>query len=337
MRNKKVIATGSRTASGPYTLDGVLAKPAPVASALLASSATELTTWHRRLAHVSPRAIDSLSQSDHVTGLSTNGIAERVNSTIFEGVLSFFQQFQAPKDLRGPLSIWRGKRVRVDHLRVWGCRAWHTITHGRAKLDARAIPLVFVEYDGNTAAYLLFEPRSGRIIRLRYARFVKHKFPSANSAPTAAAPTAAGEALIFTSANLRVNARPALQVADPAPSTPAPTRFRHVDVRRPVHVRALVSSTPPASPPPAAQDPPSSPDPLDFLSDPFLLDVIALAAAAGNSLSASDDAFALPTSDPRSQAEAVRDVDADSWRQGEHNKFTLLRHEYGVYHIIDRD
>ncbi|GAA5883820.1 hypothetical protein JCM3774_005812 [Rhodotorula dairenensis] len=37
-----------------------------------------------------------------------------------------------------PLAVWRGKPVRVDMLRVWGGRAYHAITNGRAKLDDKA-------------------------------------------------------------------------------------------------------------------------------------------------------------------------------------------------------
>ncbi|GEM12842.1 hypothetical protein Rt10032_c28g6859 [Rhodotorula toruloides] len=110
----------------------------------------------------------------------SNGVAERVNRSIVEGIVSLLAQAGAPKALWAealqafvfvknrsphaalsgnvPLAVWRNRPARVDMLRTWGCRAWHTVTNGRSKLDDRAIPLIFVGYDGDTAAYRLFDP-----------------------------------------------------------------------------------------------------------------------------------------------------------------------------------
>ena len=104
-----------------------------------------------------------------------NSVAERINRIIVKGLISLLNQAQAPKALCAetllsfvfvrnrlphaalgggvPLAVWRGKPVRVNMLRVWGCRAYHTITNGRANLDNKAVPLVFIGYDGDTAAY----------------------------------------------------------------------------------------------------------------------------------------------------------------------------------------
>ncbi|GAA5869503.1 hypothetical protein JCM3774_001470 [Rhodotorula dairenensis] len=110
----------------------------------------------------------------------SNGVAQRINRTIVEGLISLLDQSHAPKNLWAeallafvfvknrsphaalsggvPLAVWRSKPVRVDMLRVWGCRAYHTVTNGRAKLDNKAIPLIFVGYEGDSAAYRLFDP-----------------------------------------------------------------------------------------------------------------------------------------------------------------------------------
>jgi hypothetical protein len=40
-------------------------------------------------------------------------------------------------------------------------RAYHTVTNGRTKLDDKPVPLVFIGYDGNTAAYLPRQTASG--------------------------------------------------------------------------------------------------------------------------------------------------------------------------------
>ncbi|GAA6007927.1 uncharacterized protein JCM10292_000445 [Rhodotorula paludigena] len=170
----------------------------------------------------------------------TNGVAKR--DLWAEALAAFFdvknRSPHAALNGRVPLSVWRGKPVCIDHLRFWGCQAWRTITHGCAKLDARAVPLIFVGYDGDTAAYRLFEPSRGRTIRSQVAR------PGAIDAGARSAAS---------------RGRPVASGSNSLPS------------RR---------------------------------------DVAALAAAARDSLSASDDACTLPTSDPRSHAGAVRDVDA---------------------------
>ena len=122
-----------------------------------------------------------------------NGVAERIKRTIVKGLISLLNQAKAPKALwaeallsfvfvfaknpsphaalgRGvPLAVWRGKPVRVDMLRVWGCRAYHTVTNGRAKLDDKAVPLVFIGCDGDTAAYRLFDPATRKTVRSRDA------------------------------------------------------------------------------------------------------------------------------------------------------------------------
>ncbi|GAA5892179.1 hypothetical protein JCM16303_003860, partial [Sporobolomyces ruberrimus] len=124
----------------------------------------------------------------------SNGVAERVNRTIVEGLISLLSQAGAPKDLwaealqafvfvknrsphaaldgKVPLSVWRDCPVSVLMLRVWGCGAWHTVTNDRSKLDDKAIPLVFVGYDGDTTAYRLFDPETRKMIRSRDTRFV---------------------------------------------------------------------------------------------------------------------------------------------------------------------
>ncbi|GAA5920781.1 hypothetical protein JCM5296_001754, partial [Sporobolomyces johnsonii] len=75
-RNGAVVATGTRTKGSLYLLDGVVATPpsSQGALALLAStSSPELTTLHRRFAHLSERALRTLAQSGQVTGLRVEG------------------------------------------------------------------------------------------------------------------------------------------------------------------------------------------------------------------------------------------------------------------------
>ncbi|GAA5967612.1 hypothetical protein JCM8115_007001 [Rhodotorula mucilaginosa] len=250
-----------------------------------------------------------------------------------------------------PLTVWRGKPVRVDMLRVWGCRAYHTVINGRAKLDDKAVPLVFIGYDGDTAAYRLFDPASRKTVRSRDARLVEDEFPFAAATPSTAQslpqPTPAPDDLIILASSQAPSA-----ANDATPQTPA--RAPPVVPRPPVRAAQAreVVVTPP--PPPvfhraSAPSPPSpepvlpdeeSRDELDFLgNDPFgatLADVEALYSAAGEDLSASDEQFSLPTSDPRNHREAMRDTDSERWRLGEHDEFTSLQNEYNVFHPVDR-
>lgn len=77
-----------------------------------------------------------------------------------------------------PLKLWQGKSACLNMIRTWGCRAWHTITAHRGKLDAKAVPMVLVGYDGDSAAYRLYEPATRRTIRSRDVRFVEDNSPA---------------------------------------------------------------------------------------------------------------------------------------------------------------
>ncbi|GAA6053978.1 hypothetical protein JCM3770_002401 [Rhodotorula araucariae] len=118
-------------------------------------------------------------------------------------------------------------------LRVWGCRAWHTVTHGRPKLNDEAVPLVFIGYNGDTAAYRLLDPASRKIARSRDARFVEHKFPLRKSpTPSSGVPQQAVTPTfdLIISPGVVVAAAPERQPHTPTPPAaaravpPAPAR-----------------------------------------------------------------------------------------------------------------
>ncbi|EGU10936.1 2-hydroxymuconic semialdehyde dehydrogenase [Rhodotorula toruloides ATCC 204091] len=286
----------------------------------------------------------------------SNGVAERVNQSIIEGVLSMLTQAGAPKMLWAeallaftfiknrsphsalggdvPLKLWRGKPARLDMVRTWGCRAWHTVTAKRGKLDAKAVPLVFVGYDSGSAAYRLYDPIARRTIRSRDVRFVEDDFPL--RAPAAAGTvnsTPIEPGLVITSETSPVVQAEPDKPASPSPSPPpAPQRQRVVNVQPVTPPRQPVFERSPA---PASQ----SPDEIDFLSDPLsstlaeVGDIEALIAAAGDT--GTDDPFELPTTDPRNHKEALRDKDSGKWVQGELDEFSSLQDEYKVFHAID--
>ncbi|GEM12711.1 gag-Pol polyprotein [Rhodotorula toruloides] len=295
----------------------------------------------------------------------SNGVAERVNRSIVEGIVSLLVQAGAPETLWAealqafvfvknrsphaalsgnvPLAVWRNRPACVDMLRTWGCHAWHTVTNGRSKLDDRAIPLIFVGYDSDTAAYRLYDPVTRKTIRSRDTRFVEDEFPllvprTAESSLSAQAIEPAD--IVVTAARddppLGVPPAPVTPAAPPAVTPHAPARhgLEHVTSVTPAPLRPDFARA--SAPIPSTPD---SPDPLDFLSDPFgatLAEVAALIAATSHELDAADDAFSLPTSDPRNHREAMRDLDVERWRAGEAEEFSSLRDEFKVFHIAER-
>ncbi|GAA5877470.1 hypothetical protein JCM3774_001622, partial [Rhodotorula dairenensis] len=262
-----------------------------------------------------------------------NGVVERINRTIVEGLISLLNQAQAPEALWAeallafvsvknrsphaaltggvPLAVWRGKLVRVDMLRVWGCRAYHAITNGRAKLDDKVVPLIFIGYDGDPTAYRLFNPATRKTVRSRDARFVEDEFPFASATPgtvqSSPQPSSAPDELVILASSQAPSA-----ANDAPPKTPPASLFS-------LTTSPVTRST--------------------FSVDPFgatLTEVEALYSAAGEDLSASDEQFSLPTSDPRNHRETMRDTDSKRWRLGEHDEFASLQNKYNVFHPVDR-
>ncbi|GAA5829305.1 hypothetical protein JCM3770_007007 [Rhodotorula araucariae] len=201
--------------------------------------------------------------------LQSNGVAECMNHSIVESIISL-NQAGAPKDLwaealqafvffknhsphaallgKVPLATWRGRPVCVDMLRVWGCRAWHTVTHGRSKLDDKAVPLVFIRYDGNTTAYQHLDPASRKIVRSCDARFVEHEFPLRESpAPLSGVPQQAvtPDFDLVISPGIVAAAAPERQ-----PHTPTSPAVAHAVPRAPAHAQSelLFQTSPPTRP-----------------------------------------------------------------------------------------
>ncbi|GAA5918682.1 hypothetical protein JCM1841_006238 [Sporobolomyces salmonicolor] len=200
-------------------------------------------------------------------------------------------------------------------LRVWGCRAWHTLTSTKSKLDARAIPLVFVGYEIDSKVYRLLDPSSKRIVRSRDARFQEDLFPLAlPSPPTSAAIAPNPPASLVDDTPIRLVVERDEAAGTCRPFTPPP---------QPVFQREAAPS-------------PDSPDPIDFLSDPFVAQAVALTAAVDEDLGAHAEAFSLPSRDPRNHREALVDIDSAGWLDGEKGEFLSLLNDYKVFHPVDR-
>ncbi|GAA5884344.1 hypothetical protein JCM1840_006309, partial [Sporobolomyces johnsonii] len=273
-----------------------------------------------------------------------NGVTERVNCSILEGIRTMLHQAGVDKSLwaeallafvfvknRSPhtalkgkilLSVWRDHRISVDMLHVWGCQAWHMLANTKSKLDARAITLVFVGYEGDTKVHRLLDPVSKRIVRSRDARFQA----IVPDPPVAIADDGPIQLTID-----RIDTAP----IGPLTPAPAPPAMPAAPARVPA---PHLFVTPPPQPvfQREAAPLPESPDPLDFLSDPFVAQAVALTAAVNEDLGTHDKAFSLPSRDPRNHREALIDVDSASWLDGEKGEFLSLLNDYKVFHPVER-
>ena len=74
MQGNTLAARGFLNSRGLYTLDADVV-PRAFASLATSSSIAPLTTWHRRLCHLSPRSIQTLASDGHVHGLKVSGVS----------------------------------------------------------------------------------------------------------------------------------------------------------------------------------------------------------------------------------------------------------------------
>lgn len=79
-----------------------------------------------------------------------------------------------------PERRWTGKEVLLDHLKVFGCRAWsHERSFSRkSKLDPKAKECVFVGYPDGTKGYKLWDPKKKTFLISRDIIFEENVFPS---------------------------------------------------------------------------------------------------------------------------------------------------------------
>ncbi|GAA5916860.1 uncharacterized protein JCM6883_001770, partial [Sporobolomyces salmoneus] len=271
------------------------------------------------ITHSTPPPYSPQVEWSRRTSQPSNGVAERVNRTIVEGLLSLLNQSGVPRDFwaealrafvfvknrsphralngRLPLAVWTGRPVNVGMLRVWGCQAWHTTKKIYRSRDAR--------FDENT--FSLLAPSS--------------------------VPLHTPSSVIEVSDPPHI--APAPPARAPAPSPPATPAARHITPPAAPDPNRIAASVPPFTPPPQPvfvrehTPPPATPDvepPLPVIPEsPDPLDLFALVAASEENLEASDNEFSLPTSDPRNHREAMNDSDNKNWRLGEEEEFNSSR------------
>ena len=75
-----------------------------------------------------------------------------------------------------PNSVWYGKDVSYDHLRVFGCKAFvHVPKDERSKLDAKTRQCIFIGYGLDEFGYRLYDPIEKKLVRSRDIIFMENQ------------------------------------------------------------------------------------------------------------------------------------------------------------------
>ncbi|SCV72786.1 BQ2448_4323 [Microbotryum intermedium] len=288
-----------------------------------------------------------------------NGVAERANRSISEAARTMLYESglpmvfwaeavatyvyvknRSPHSALGgkvPIRQWTGKPAHVHHLRVFGCRAWHTAnTEQRKKLQSRGFPMIFLGYYLESKAYRLWDPVRGQLTLSRSVTFFEDKFPAREGAP---APRI--EAIeVVVPGPVAPNRHEAAQhpiVEQQAPAVEVQAREDNLadDVDPAEQDGPGVEEVPKElrfdAPGPAWAAPVGKRDrraPERFKPEAF----VAVADSDEE-----DGPFVLPTSDPTTWKAAMAHNKSHEWAQGAIDEFESLRDDYSVFTIMKRD
>lgn len=130
-----------------------------------------------------------------------NGVAERINQTLLDMTRCLLIESGVPKELwadavvtasrirnkcpskaiegKSPEALWTGGEVKLDSLRVFGCRAWSVRSRLRkkGKLDPKAEECVLVGYPEGVKGYKLWNLEDDRFFVSRDVSFDEGYFP----------------------------------------------------------------------------------------------------------------------------------------------------------------
>lgn len=135
-------------------------------------------------------------EKSNVYSPEMNGIAERYNRTLMEGVRSLLVQTNLPKSLwaelvytvnylrnrfphkklkgKAPLNVWRGKSFSVRHLKVIGSDAYvHIPNRYRSKLDKRSKKGILIGYAINTIGYRIWYPGTRTVVETKHVKIIE--------------------------------------------------------------------------------------------------------------------------------------------------------------------
>lgn len=133
-----------------------------------------------------------------------NGVAERMNRTLLDMTRCLLIESGLPKTLwadalvtacyirnkcpsssidgQVPETLWTGRDAIIDHMRVYGCKAWAAQKrHGKTKLDPKAVECVFVGYPEGVKAYKLWNRENDSFFVSRDVVFDENSFPCKKS------------------------------------------------------------------------------------------------------------------------------------------------------------
>lgn len=130
-----------------------------------------------------------------------NGVTERMNQTLHEMTRCLLIQSGGPKELwadavvtasrirnkcsskavegESPEALWKGGEVKLDHLRVFGCRTWCLRNRRckRSKLDPKAEECILVGYPEGVKVYKLWNQKEDRFFVSWDVTFEEDSFP----------------------------------------------------------------------------------------------------------------------------------------------------------------
>ena len=302
-----------------------------------------------------------------------NGVVERMNRTIIEASRTLLEAAHLPLSLwplaayaavycrnrspttalcrQTPFEAWFRVKPRYLHLRRFGCPAYiHIPKHDRKKLDPKATRLIFVGYDLDSTAYLLWDGKA--VVRSRDVYFVEDGLGSESAQGEARAGGPLGDTLPshgFDSdadspsvspassdsepdsdhddslpiSNLLHPAAPASIPASPAASNSGPssgdntesTRQRSARIYRENQLKKLTDR--------------NLPGPADHA--PSTIHSFALIARAGTQATVIAD---TPT-EPRSFKEAMTGPQATEWKKAGDSEINSLR-KAGTFILVPR-
>jgi len=129
-----------------------------------------------------------------------NGVAERANRTIQNGITALLQESGLPVQFWGealaafvhvrnrcatstlngttPYTLWHKKKPDVSHLRVWGCQAYvHVQKDKRPLLGSHMEKCVFIGYPEGYKGWRFYNPTTKQTVISERAEFDEHYFP----------------------------------------------------------------------------------------------------------------------------------------------------------------
>ena len=75
-----------------------------------------------------------------------------------------------------PLEAATGKRPNLAALHLFGCKCFAYSHQQKSKLEARATPSVFIGYDDHSPSYIVYNPETGKISKVRSVRFTSELY-----------------------------------------------------------------------------------------------------------------------------------------------------------------